>query len=206
MPERAAHDALEWGCATRCRRGEVTSGDLAVVSPLPDGVLVGVIDGVGHGSGAAHAARKAGDALREQPSQDLAVLAERCHLALKGTRGAALSLAFVHAGKALVTWLGIGNVEGRVVSGDPAAPRPRSSLALETGVPGHELPRARTATLPVHPGDLLILATDGIEPSFGEELDVSGSTQAISERIVADHWKPFDDALVVAVRYLGARS
>jgi hypothetical protein len=206
VPERAADDALEWGCATRCRRGEATSGDLAVVSPLPEGVLVAVFDGVGHGPGAAHAARKAADALCEEPSQDLVALAERCHLALKGTRGAALSLAFVNPWRALLTWLGVGSVEGRVVSGGRAAPRPRGSLALETGVPGHELPRARTATVGVRPGDLLVLATDGIEPSFGEELDVSGSAQAISERIVAEHWRPSDDGLVVTMRYLGIRS
>ena len=45
----------------------------------------------------------------------------------------------------------------------------------------------------------------GSRPSFADSLDISGSTQAISERILADHGKPSDDALVVAVRYLGAR-
>ena len=54
------------------------------------------------------------------------------------------------------------------------------------------------------PGDVLVLATDGIEARFADSLDISGSTQAISERILADHGKPSDDALVVAVRYLGA--
>jgi negative regulator of sigma-B (phosphoserine phosphatase) len=63
----------------------------------------------------------------------------------------------------------------------------------------------RTATLEVRPGDVLVLATDGIEAAFADSLDISGSTQAISERILADHWKPSDDALVVAMRYLGAR-
>ena len=104
-----------------------------------------------------------------------------------------------------MTWLGVGNVEGRVLSGEPSARRPKGSLALGSGVPGHELPRLTTATIHIRPGDLLVLATDGIEAGFGESLDVSGSTEAISERVVADHWKPMDDALVVAVRFLGVR-
>ena len=104
-----------------------------------------------------------------------------------------------------MTWLGVGNVEGRVLSGDPSAIRPKGSLALGNGVPGHELPPVRAATLELRTGDILVLATDGVEAVFADSLDISGSTQAISERILADHWRPTDDALVVAVRYLGVR-
>ena len=205
MPERPAGDPIEWGVATKCRRGEATSGDLAVVNRLPDGALVAAIDGLGHGSEAARAARLAGEVVRERPSRNLVLLAERCHGALRDSRGAAISLAFLSPSEGTVTWVGVGNVEGRVLSGDRSATRPKGSLALGNGIPGHELPKMRTATLDVRPGDLLVLATDGIEATFGDSLDVSGSTQAIAERILATHRKPTDDALVVAVRYLGAR-
>lgn len=206
MPEGAPREPVEWGVATRCRRGEATSGDLAVVTVLPEGALVAGIDGVGHGVEAARAARTAAEVVRGSPSQDLVLLVRRCHAALKGTRGAAISLAFVSPPRAAMTWLGVGNVEGRVLSPDPVAMRPKGSLALGGGVPGHELPPVSVATLAVRPGDVLILATDGIEATFADSLDISGSTRAISERILAKHWKPSDDALVVAVRYLGVRS
>jgi phosphoserine phosphatase RsbX len=205
VPERTVWDPFEWSVATRCRRGEATSGDLAVVNLLPEGALVGAIDGLGHGSEAARAARLAGEVLRERPSRDLVLLAQRCHSALRGTRGAAITLAFISASEGTMTWLGVGNVEGRVLSGDRSTMRPKGSLALGSGIPGHELPRVRTATLDVRPGDLLILATDGIEAAFGDSLDLSGSTRTITERILAAHRKPSDDALVVAVRYLGVR-
>ena len=39
-----------------------------------------------------------------------------------------------------MTWLGVGNVEGRVVSGDPSATRPKGSLALGRGVAGTSCP------------------------------------------------------------------
>ncbi len=205
MPDRAPREPVEWGIAAGCRRGEATSGDLAVVSLLPEGALVAGIDGLGHGAEAARAARRAAEVVRESSSDDLVLLVQRCHDALKGTRGAAISLAFVSPSTSEMTWLGVGSVEGRVLSADPAVTRPKGSLALERGVPGHELPAMRTATLAVVPGDVLVLATDGIEARFGDSPDISGSTQTISERILADHWKRPDDALVVVVRYLGTR-
>jgi phosphoserine phosphatase RsbX len=97
-------------------------------------------------------------------------------------------------------------VEGRVLSADSSARRPKGSLALANGVAGHELPRVRTASLDLRTGDVVVLATDGVDVAFGDSLDVSGSTQAIADRILRSHWKPTDDALVVAVRYLGRPS
>jgi negative regulator of sigma-B (phosphoserine phosphatase) len=181
------------------------SGDLAVVRLLPEGALVAGIDGLGHGSEAARAARAAAAVMRESPSRDLVRLVQRCHSALRGTRGAAISAAFVSASESRMTWLGVGNVEGRVLSGDPGATRPKGSLALGRGVPGHELPAVRAATVTMRPGDVLLLATDGVDASFADSLQLSGSSQTISERILSDHWKPPDDALVIVVRYLGAR-
>ena len=85
-----------------------------------------------------------------------------------------------------MTWLGVGNVEGRVLSGDPSAMRPKGSLALGSGVAGHELPAVRTATL--ERADRATSSSwppTGSRPSFADSLDISGSTQAISERILA---------------------
>ena len=207
MPEAAARELVEWGVTTRCRRGEAISGDLAVVILRPEGALVAGIDGLGHGREAARAASRAAEVVRASASQDLVLLAERCHAALRGTRGAAISLAFVSSSTSEMTWLGVGNVEGRVLSGDPSTKRRlKGSLALQRGVPGHELPAMRTATLGVRPGDVLALATDGIRAAFADSLDITGSTQAISERILTEHRRSADDdALAVAVRYLGLR-
>ena len=72
---------VEWAVARRCRRGEATSGDLAVVSVLPEGALVAGIDGLGHGAEAARAAQRAADVVRERPSPDLvACWSSACHV------------------------------------------------------------------------------------------------------------------------------
>ena len=126
MTERPARGAVEWGVASRCLRGETTSGDLAVLRLLPEGALLAGIDGLGHGREAALAARRAGAVVRERPTADLVLLVQRCHDALRGTRGAAISLAFVSAADGGLTWLGVGSVEGRVLSGDPEQRGPRA--------------------------------------------------------------------------------
>jgi phosphoserine phosphatase RsbX len=196
----AARTRMEWGVATRRRQGERASGDLAVVTLRPEGALLACIDGVGHGEEAARAARAAGAVVREGAGRDLVDLLRRCHEALRGTRGAAISLAFVSTCGEGMTWLGVGSVEGRLLSGAPATTRPKGSLALQGGLPGHELPQVRPSTLEVRPGDVVLMATDGIHPAFADAPDISGSAQAISERIMAAHWRPPDDALVVALR------
>jgi phosphoserine phosphatase RsbX len=203
--ERAAREPVEWSVTYRCRRGEAMSGDLAVVNVLPGGAFVAGVDGLGHGVEAARAARRAGAVIRASPTVDLVVLMQRCHIALRDTRGAAISLAFISTSAGGMTWLGVGSVEGRVVSGDPSVTRPKGSLALGGGVAGHDLPDVKTAALEVRPGDVLLFATDGIDPSFADSLELAGSTAAITERIMARYRKPTDDALVVAVRYLGAQ-
>jgi hypothetical protein len=40
---------VDWGVASR-PLAEEELGDAALVHPLPDGVLIGVVDGLGHGA------------------------------------------------------------------------------------------------------------------------------------------------------------
>lgn len=204
MTDAGTREQLEWAVIRRPRPGERSCGDLAVVAVGEDVMLVAGIDGVGHGSRAARAARRAAEVIERDAGDELPALAERCHEALRGTRGAALSLARLSIRDAELTWLGIGNVEGRVIAAAPAA-GVRGSLLLTAGVPGHELPDITTQTLAVRSGDVMILATDGVRPGFADDLDITGSAQEIGERVMGKDRKGSDDALVVVVRYLDAR-
>ena len=178
-------EPVEWSVATRCRRGEATSGDLAVVAILPEGALVAAIDGLGHGAEAARAARKAGEVVRESPSQDLVLLAERCHSALRDTRGAAISLAFISPVKSTMTWLGVGNVEGRVLSGDPSAEAVEGlPCAWERRSRAPVAQRANRDARPCGPAMFSSWPPTGSRPPSADSLDISGSTQAITERIL----------------------
>jgi phosphoserine phosphatase RsbX len=199
---RSGH-LLEWSVGTRCRPGEVINGDRGVVEVRHDETLVAGIDGVGHGKAAARAAKRAAAIIRRSNGGDLTEIAMHCHEALRDTRGAALSLVRVSMASAQLTWLGIGNVEGRLLSGNSPAARVKGSLAPAPGIVGHQMPQMTPETLNLEPGDLLVLATDGVRVRFADALAVSGSTESISERVLSNDWEHADDALVIAVRYLG---
>jgi negative regulator of sigma-B (phosphoserine phosphatase) len=200
MPDRAA--ILEWYAAGRPLAGEERSGDDALVVADDDRALVVAIDGVGHGPLAHEAAEAAVAALRRDPWDDVAELARRCHEALRRTRGAAVGLAAFRA-SGTVDWLGVGNISGRLVSGGGLPAPDGPCLASLSGVAGdEELPPLRPATIPVRRGDVLILATDGIDGAFADDVVATGTCEEIADRVLRDFARATDDALVVVVRYL----
>ena len=84
---------IECHAASRPYAGAAVSGDLEVVTYFPGGALAAVIDGLGHGPEAAHAASVAAAVLRRQPAEPVTDLMVLCHEALRPTRGAVMSLA-----------------------------------------------------------------------------------------------------------------
>jgi phosphoserine phosphatase RsbX len=195
-------DLIEAAVAEAPLEGETESGDLHLVAPHAGGVLVAAIDGLGHGGEAAQASRVARSILEEDPGADLSDLFVSAHTALARSRGVVMSVAsFDHRGS--LTWLGVGNVEGTLLRADQGRLRRADSILGLGGVVGYQLPKLRPSTRPVEPGDLLILATDGIAPGYVEGLDPAGSPKAIAERILAQYGRGVDDALVLIARYLG---
>jgi negative regulator of sigma-B (phosphoserine phosphatase) len=187
--------------------GERRSGDLAVLVPCPGGGLVAVIDGLGHGDAAADAAEAAADVLRAHPGDAPQALFERCHRALRKTRGVVMTLAWFDLDARELRWVGVGNVEARLLRTGARAGGPRHSppspLVLG-GVVGYQLPRAiRAGSLALEPGDAVVLATDGVAADYSAVLDPGLPAQAQAERVLRSHGKGSDDALAVVVRWRG---
>jgi len=194
---------IEFETAAVTREGETQSGDGHLVRPFAGGVLVGVVDGIGHGPEAAEAARIAVAVLRENASDPPVELAGKCHERLRNTRGAVLSLASFQARASTVTWLGVGNVEGVLFRAAAGQGRRREQLLLRAGVVGKTLPPLRDETFPVSPEDVLILATDGVQSEFAYDPKLHGPLKKVANHIIAWHHKRADDALVLVARYLG---
>jgi len=195
--------ALEWAWAGRAL--DVVSGDLHVVAPFPDGVLVALIDGLGHGDGAATAAEAAMQALREHADEPVLRLVGHCHEAMRKTRGAVLSLASFDLVASSMTWVGVGNVEGILLR---AHERDRDGLAdatllLRGGIVGSRLPPLRADTILVRGGDLLVMTTDGIRPGYADEIDREAMPSTIAASIVEGHARADDDACVLVARFRG---
>lgn len=195
---------VEWGAATFTLPGQPDSGDRYVVAPFGPGVLVAGIDGLGHGDEAAAAAQLAANILERSPHESVIALVRRCHEHLRSTRGVVMSLATLTTLDETMTWIGVGNVEGRLkrAAGDVT---PLSEfLLLRAGVVGSQLPMLQAAVLPVSPGDTLVFATDGVALPTALEVVADERPQALADRILAKQRKGTDDALVLVARWVGA--
>lgn len=193
---------IEWAWAGFALEGDA-SGDVHVVAEFGDGVLVGVIDGLGHGVEAAAAARAAAGVLAASAGEPLDALVARCHEALRGTRGAVMSIASLEVRARRMTWAGIGNVEAFLARGGARARGRDASIGLQGGIVGYHLPTLRASTVPISPGDVLTMATDGIRSGFADEVSPRGSPRDIADAILARHARGTDDALVLVARIVG---
>jgi phosphoserine phosphatase RsbX len=195
-------EALQRGVAGAIHAGETRSGDVAVFVPTAAGGLAALIDGLGHGHEAADAAEAAADVLREHADEEPAALLARCHDALRGTRGAVMTLAWFDLARAELTWTGVGNVEARIVQSEPGHRGAADSALVFAGVIGYQLPKVRPSQKALQHGDTVVLATDGIEPLFSESVELRVDAQVLAERVLERHGRGTDDALVVVVRYV----
>ncbi len=194
---------FEWGVAMRPLAGQVVSGDQYLITPSPGGVLVAVLDGLGHGQEAARAGEVAVSILKKNASQPLTSLITICHTALLKTRGVVMSLASFDLDHRTMSWLGVGNVEGLLLRSKEGLPQAHEDLLLRGGVVGYQIPSLRQAVLPVREGDLLVFATDGIRSNFFEGLSPDDSPQENADRVLNRFGKETDDALVFILRFKG---
>jgi hypothetical protein len=192
---------IEWGVASLTMPGQSRSGDRHLVQPYTNGVLVAVVDGLGHGEQAASAADLAVTILSQHAHESVVALCKRCHDGLRETRGAVMSLASFNEQDGSLTWMGIGNVEG-VVLGAEGSPHSRHEyLCLRSGVVGGTLPSLNASFMPMKEGDTLIFVTDGIRSGFAKGLSTGDPPQLMANRILAEYGKGSDDALVLVARY-----
>ena len=194
---------LEWSIASATMPGEAESGDRYWAGSGSNGMIFAVIDGLGHGQAAAAAADLAIAILERHAGEPLIEIIRHCHLALRETRGVAMSLAAFNVEDATLTWIGVGNVEGTLLHRDPALPPDR--LLLRNGVVGSHLPTLRTESVAVQPGDILTMVTDGVTAEHVLDVAMDGRIESMADGILATACKGTDDALVLVSRYRGTQ-
>lgn len=192
---------FEWYSANALMPGQDTSGDLCVVEQTNDGLLLAVIDGLGHGDEAHTAAMTAAACLKtyDNKSDTLIGIIRRCHESMMRTCGAAMSVALFNAIDSSMTWAGVGNVEAVLLRRENNG-LVRESLLLRSGVVGYRLPLLKTSTIEVKNGDVLIFATDGITSGFTQEINLNEPLKKIADDIIDEYAKGTDDALVLVGR------
>lgn len=192
---------VDWAVMQRPLPGQRVCGDHYVVAPIADGLLLAVIDGLGHGPDAALAAQVAADSLAGTPEAGPAELIRSCHEALRGTRGAVLTLAVYRPRQAVLEWVGVGNVDC-IFWHRPGHPdASRESVVPRGGVVGYELPRLHVSTTAVAPGDICCLVSDGIVSAFAEKTPAYLDPLRLAEYILGRYARASDDALVLTARF-----
>lgn len=174
------------------REGEEANGDTAIVRH-GDISLLAVVDALGHGTRAAHAATAATRYLEAAPLQrGVRVVIEGLHDSLKGTRGAAAMLVVLGQGR--LTGCGVGNVELR-------ASGTRVPAVLTPGILGAQLPKLKVFEAPLSDRGRLVLFTDGISGRLAIE-DVGGLKARDACRALMDRYRrPGDDATVLVTDF-----
>ena len=193
---------LDVGIAARALDGGPVSGDRAVIAEARGATLLVAIDGLGHGPAAAEASSVAAGVLERRAGDPLDELFARCHAALSRTRGVVMTAARIDPAGEL-EWVGVGNVEARLLRAGAAARAGTASPVLFGGVLGHQTRRVRPSRVGLDRGDVLLMATDGVRADFSTGMSVQGSAQTIADRVMAASARGDDDALVLAARWLG---
>jgi serine/threonine protein phosphatase PrpC len=191
----------EWVADTYARPcdGEHVCGDVAVVISLERGLLLAVVDGLGHGPAAAAVSEVAVEWLRSRAHADVAGVVDGLSEKLRRTEGAAVGICYLDHASGRVTYAGIGNTvlrtfgsadEGRLVSRD--------------GVAGRTSIKAKAFSAQLRPGDLLLLYSDGVRAHFQLDDIPAIRTQepaAIARTVVLRFGKVHDDAACIAARW-----
>lgn len=198
--------AIDFGVAKFVRPGEGESGDHHLVCTAEYGILIAVMDGIGHGTEAANASRCASSILEAGTNEPIISLVQTCHEGLRRTRGVVLSLAFIEPQHGMMTWIGVGNVQGMLMRAGARKGTVQEMLLLRGGVVGGQLPPLQATVLPIAAGDTLVFVTDGVRGDFIETLSPLESPQRAADRILQAYQHGNDDALVLVARYNGAGS
>lgn len=198
---RPRSSLIDWSVAAQTAPGEKVSGDLHVVAPWAEGVLVGVVDGLGHGEAATVAARAAVAVLEQGAGKPLVALVQQCHEALRQTRGVVMTLVAIDATEETISAIGIGNVETLLLRANPRITPRRTNVLLRGGVVGYQLPALQVETHPIARGDIVVLCTDGIREDFADLVKTELSPAQLAQHIMTQRCRGTDDALALALKY-----
>lgn len=192
---------IEVGEYVRPCDGETQSGDAAFVQFQNDGVLIALIDVLGHGKAAHSLAVSLVQALSDwllgerAPSPDTALSV--LHKAARGTRGAVAGVACVDSSTLEGNVAGIGNVRCRVF-GSVAR-----TIKFDDGLLGFRLRMRTPVSLALMPADVLILFSDGVSERFDLSRYPTLSLDpapAIAFNVVQRFGKGQDDASCAVLR------
>ncbi len=178
--------------------GEMVSGDNLAWEINADRCIIMMADGLGHGVHAAEAADEAVRVFRQHNAESPASLLSRLHDALKKTRGAAVAIAEVRSLAGTLTYAGVGNISGSILSNTLSR-----SLVSHNGTLGHVMARVQEFKVQWPKDGILVMHSDGLQSRW----DLSRYPGLLARRpaliagvLLRDFRRERDDASVLVLK------
>lgn len=192
---------VEMGAVCQPKPGEDVCGDSWAAELQAGRTMLAVADGLGHGVAAAAAAREAVRVFHQRLQLHPAELLEAVHLALRGTRGAAVAVLEINASQPQITFAGLGNIAARVLFNGSGSPE--RHMVSHAGTAGHQRYRIQEFTYPWADDSLIVMHSDGLATHW-DLAAYPGLSQRHPSIIAAvlyrDHSRRRDDVTVVVLR------
>lgn len=194
----AVDDALEVCGFAVPVAGERLCGDAVCCVQLPGRTVVLNVDGLGHGPEAAEAAQEAVRIFEANSARTPGELLVRVHEALKKTRGAAAAIAEISPISGTLSYAGVGNICGIVLSKTLG-----KNMVSHNGTLGHVMPRVQEFKVAWPRDGILIMHSDGLQTRW--DLSAYPGLLARHPALIAgvlfrDFRRQRDDASVVVVK------
>lgn len=154
-----------------------------------------VVDGLGHGTLAAEAARRAVQIFHQYAHDVPVEILEAIHDGLRATRGAAAAIAQVDLSKKIIHYAGIGNINSAIITSSTTR-----RMASHNGTLGHEIRKMDEFTYELPDDAALLMHSDGL----GSQWDfrkypglLSHHPQIINSILYRDFHKDRDDVTLL---------
>jgi anti-sigma regulatory factor (Ser/Thr protein kinase) len=196
--EGPAADNLEFAGVTLPYPGEPVCGDGWYCEQTAGRALAVLVDGLGHGLGAAEAAQEAVATARQRISKSPGEMLNYMHDALKKTRGAVAGIVEVRPHEGLLTYAGIGNISASILSKGTSR-----SLISHNGTLGMTVARVQEFRTEWTPDSVFVMHSDGLQSKW-DLLSypglISRHPALICGALIRDFRRHRDDAGVVVLK------
>ena len=178
--------------------GEHISGDGWYCEHTDDRAVALLVDGLGHGRGAAEAAEEAITTFRQRSALSPAEILNYVHDALKKTRGAVASIVEIRPSVGVLNYAGVGNISASIMSGGKS-----KSLISYNGTLGMIIQRIQELRFEWTPDSVFVMHSDGLHSKW-DLLSYSGLISRhpalICGALIRDFRRQRDDASVVVFK------
>lgn len=194
----SSHPPITAGAATRAKPGMQHNGDSFIIKREHRTLLVGVIDGLGHGRPAHRASQHARQHVRDNASQPLSRLFRGVERACRNTRGVVMALARFDFETGTVQIGSVGNIEVVVLN----SPDPMN-IVTPRGVLGARGPEPAIREWEWDSDFVLVMHSDGISTQWSREdvhAQIAGMSATVAARkLLYSLAESRDDATVLVV-------